>query len=163
MAAQAQKTTERRATYLGLIGLFWTLFAASSLSGRQQNAANLRPLDLTLLGLASYRMGRLAAYDKVTEPLREPFTEVQPDQTGAGETVVPQGAGVRRAIGELIACPTCTATWAAALFVYGLDIAPRPTRTLLAILGASGAAEMFDMSVEALNWISQAARKQAGS
>jgi hypothetical protein len=164
MPSDTHTSQEKRATYLTLIGLFLGLFAAFSTRERQTgDDLELRPLDLTLLGLATYRAGRLAAYDKVTEPLREPFTETQPDDSGAGQTVVAQGTGVRRALGELVSCPTCVGTWVAAGLVYGLRIAPGPTRLFLGIMGATGLAELLDGASEALSWTGRAARKRAGS
>ena len=162
--ADKRERTERRATYLTLIGLFLSLVALFSRRERRQGTeVDLGPFDLALLGLATYRAGRLAAYDQVAAPLREPVTETKPDESGAGQTVAAQGTGARQALGELVSCPTCVGTWAAAFLVYGLRIAPRPTRVLLAILGATGVAELLDAASEALAWTARAARKQAGS
>jgi hypothetical protein len=47
--------------------------------------------------------------------------------------------------------------------VYGLRIAPGPTRVFLAIMGATGLAELLDGASEALSWTGQAARNQVGS
>jgi hypothetical protein len=162
--ADERRNVQQRATYLTLIGLFLSLVALFSTRERgRDDELELRPLDLTLLGLATFRAGRLAAYDQVTEPLRQPFTETKEDESGAGETVEARGTGARKALGELMTCPTCIGTWAAAALVYGLRIAPRPTRVLLTILGVTGIAELLDASTEALSWSGQAARKQAGS
>lgn len=158
------KALEQRVAYLTLTGLFLSLFAAFSLhKQRKGEALPLRPFDLALLGFATYRLGRLAAYDKVTEPLRRPFTETKPDPTGAGKTVVPKGAGARRALGELISCPICAGTWISATLVYGLGLIPNPTRIFLAIMSTIGLAELLNAATEALQWTGQAERKQAGS
>jgi hypothetical protein len=155
---------EERATYLTLIGLFLSLFTAFLLRGKQTHKhLKLRPFDLALLGIATYRLGRLAAFDKVTEPLRRPFTATKPDPSGAGETVVPRGFGVRRALGELISCPICAGTWIAALLVYGLGFAPRATRAFLAIMSSIGIAELLNAATEALQWTGEAERKEVGS
>ncbi len=158
---QSQQIQER-ATYVTLMGLFLGLFGAfaSRVRGKDR-PLDLRPLDVTLLGLSTYRAGRLAAYDRVTEPLRDPFTATQPDEYGAGENVVAEGVGTRKAIGELVSCPTCVGTWVAAGLVYGLQVAPGPTRVLLAILGATGLAELLNGASEALTWTGKAARKQS--
>jgi hypothetical protein len=157
------RSAQERATYLTLTGLFLTLFTAfSSLFRKRLEAFEMRPFDFALLGLAVFRAGRLASFDKVAEPLRQPFTKVEPDETGAGENVVPEGTGAKRAIGELLSCPICTGTWIAALLTYALYLAPGPTRILLTILGASGAAELLNASTEALTWTGQAARKGVG-
>lgn len=162
MAENQADAQKERATYVSLMGLFAALFAAFSLSERNEKPLELTPLDLTLLSLATYRGGRLIAYDKVTEPLRSAFASTEPDGSGAGEAVNPKGSGARKALGELISCPTCAGTWLAAGFVYGLRLAPRPTRVMLAILSATGAAEVIDWTVEALTWAGREARDETG-
>jgi hypothetical protein len=152
---------QRRATYLGLVGLFLGTFGAFSLS-RPSRSFELKPLDLVMLGLATFRLGRLAAYDSVVRPLREPFTETVPDPTGAGDTTEPEGSGARRAIGELLSCPTCAGTWLAAGQVYALHLAPGPARLLIAIMASVGVAELLGAAVEALGWSGQVARQEAG-
>jgi hypothetical protein len=162
MTTNQRGQQEQRATYLSLMGLFTTLFTTFALSQRKEQPLEITPMDLALLSLATYRGGRLIAYDKVTEPLRSAFASTEPDESGAGETVTPKGTGARRALGELISCPTCAGTWLAAGFVYGLKLAPRPTRIMLAILSANGAAELLDSTVEALTWSGRAARDETG-
>lgn len=159
---QDQQKRQERAAYVTLIGIFLGLFAAFSKREQGQNMPlKLTGLDLTMLGLTSFRTGRLAAYDLVTEPLRQPFTEIQPDSYGSSETTVAEGSGVKKAFGSLIACPTCTGTWIAAFLVYGLRVAPGPTRLFLAFMSAAGLAEILDSANEALFWAGRAERKEA--
>lgn len=154
---------EERATYLGLTGLFLSLLTLFSIRRWQrQETGALRPFDFVLLSFATYRMGRLAAYDKVMEPIRRPFTQTTPDSSGAGKTVVPRGTGARRALGGLFSCPICTGTWIAAGLVYGLELAPGPTRLLLSIMSAIGAGELLNAATEALEWTGQAERIEVG-
>jgi Protein of unknown function (DUF1360) len=156
--------TARRTTYAGLNGLFLALLAAFAHRQRnQRDNMELRPFDLALLGLATLRLGRLVAYDKVFETWRLPVAETQPDESGAGDTVVPKGHGFQRALGELISCPICAGTWIAAVLVYGLRIAPHFTRALLAIMSAVGIAELLNGAVEVMEWNARAAREQVGS
>jgi len=151
-----------RATYVGLIGLFLSLFGLFAGPIRKRgHETPIRPFDVALLSFATYRAGRLAAYDRVSEPLRAPVTETEEDEYGAGENVVAQGEGVRKAFGELISCPTCFGTWVAAGLVYGMQIAPGPTRLAATMIGVAGAAEVIDSAVEALTWSGQAARKRS--
>lgn len=146
----------KRATYLALMGGFAGLFAATARrSGRGGRELELGALDITLLGLATYRTGRVIAFDQVTEPLRAPFTR----ETDGG--VEPEGSGVRAAVGELLSCPTCIATWIGAGLVLGLRLAPAPTRTYLAFMSASGLAEMLDYATEALDSSQSAAQARA--
>lgn len=119
-------------------------------------------LDLTMLALSAYRLGRLIAYDVVMEPLRRPFTRTVPDATGAGDTVEARGSGARKAIGQLISCPICAGTWVAALLVYGLYAFPGPARVFLAMTAAIGAAELLNSLTEILCWSGQYARELTG-
>ncbi len=164
MANESKMDAQRRATYTALSSLFWLIFAVfCRLSGRKGQEFELHTLDFVQLVFASLRLGRLVAYDKVAEPYRAPFTETVRDQTGAGCTVTPKGEGAQQAIGELICCPICSGTWIAAGLVYGLTVAPGPTRVILAIMSSIGAAEVANAGLEALQWTGQAARVRAGS
>ncbi len=97
--------TQKRATYISLMGVFASIFAITSREARRQYATRgIAPLDLALVGLATYRTGRLVVFDKVAEPLRAPFTETEDG------SVQPKGKGAQAALGELFSCPTCIAT-----------------------------------------------------
>ena len=149
-----------QASYAALIGTFGTVFTLFSLwKGRD---FRLERFDFVLLALSAFRMGRLMSYDLVFRPIREPVTETVPNPDGNGERVVPEGTGLRHAVGDLVSCPTCSGTWAAAGLVYALRIFPGPARAFMAIMAAAGAAELLDGAYEMLNWSGNAARKQAG-
>lgn len=122
----------------------------------------LSPFDLALLGFATFRLGRMVAWDRVTEPLRYPFARTVPDGTGAGESVEPRGEGARQALGQLISCPICSGTWIAAGLVYFLYAWPGPAHVFLAILAAVGAAELLNSFTEATCWVGQYARTLTG-
>src|SRR3954466_8483625 len=100
---------EGTATKLTLISLFLGILGTFSFKGmRRAEDVELKPFDLLVLGLSSYRIGKMIAYERIGEPLRDPFTETTSDFTGVGETVVAaEGVGARRAIGELVSCPIC--------------------------------------------------------
>lgn len=166
MSSNTRTTVERRATYVTLTGIFLSLFAAFSLRERQKGAwDNVRPFDLVLLGLATFRLGRMVAYDKVIETFRLPFTETTPDPSGMGKTVSPRNgeSGVVRALGELLSCPICAGTWIAAALTYALSLAPRPTRAFLTIMSAVGMAELLNSATEALSWTGRAAREESST
>ena len=104
-------------------------------SKKKHEYVSLRPFDLGLLALATYRTSRLVAYDKVASTYREPFTETRRHPSGAGLTTVPKRSGARRVLGELITGPVCNGTWIAALLVYELRIAePLDQRIPVALL-----------------------------
>lgn len=154
-------TPETRAAKLTLISLFVGVLAtfAGRVVKREQDVT-LKPFDLLMLGLSSFRIGRMIAFEGVGAPLREPFTDTQPDGSGAGQTVVASGTGIRRVLGELVSCPICLGTWVAAALVYGLQLSPRPTRLLMAVMSTTGVAELVYSITEALDWTARAARRQ---
>jgi hypothetical protein len=155
---------QERTTYMTLVGLFLALFGAFAIRERDQKRAfTLDPRDLLLFGLATYRAGRVVAYDRVSEPFRAPVTETVPDEYEAGENVVAEGVGAQKAIGELVSCPTCVGTWVAAGLVYGYRLAPGPTRLFAAMLAVSGLAEQLSALNEALSWSAQVARKHSAA
>ena len=146
--------------FLVLLGGFiaWKLSTGESLDRFQ-----LSTVDLVLLGFATLRLGRLIAYDLITEPIRLPFARTVPDETGAGDSVEPKGSGIQRALGQLLSCPICSGTWAGAILVYGLYAWPGPTRVVITILGVVGIAEVLNSLIEALSWSGQQSRTQAGA
>jgi uncharacterized protein DUF1360 len=164
MPADERERWENRATRLTLTSIFMGIMALfSARISRRGEGLVVRPFDLVLLALSTYRTGRLVAFERIAAPIREPFTETRPDDSGAGEVVVARGRGARRVLGELLSCPVCVGTWVAAGLVYGTHLAPRPTRVFLTVMGTAGAAELLNCSAEALGWSGRAARKDAGS
>jgi hypothetical protein len=92
--------------------------------------------DLLLAGVATHKLSRLIAKDRVTAPLRAPFTEFE-GKGGPGEVEEkPRGGGLRRAIGELLVCPFCMGQWVATGILAGLTVAPRATRFVCSIFAA---------------------------
>jgi hypothetical protein len=154
-------------TKLGLIFIFLGGLAAfigyMTLWGPGLAAFKVGWLELVLLTFATYRLGHLVAFDRVTEPVRKLFTDTVPDPTGAGETVEPKGEGFQQAIGELICCPICSGTWIAALLVYGLYLWPDPMRVFLTMTAAIGGAEILNSAGEALSWTGQHQRTLSGA
>jgi hypothetical protein len=147
------------AVFMGAFGLFigWMIW------GPGMDAFQLSWMDLVLLSLATYRMGHLISYDRVMEPLRSLFTETVPDSTGAGDSVEPKGTGFQNAIGQLLCCPICSGTWAAAGLVYALYTFPAPARVFITILAAVGAAEILNAAGELFSWGGQYARTMSGA
>ena len=84
--------------------------------------------DVVLAGVATHKLSRLLAKDKVTSFLRAPFTEYQ-RPGGPGEVEEkPRGSGLRYATGELLVCPYCIGLWVATAYGLGHVAAPRATR-----------------------------------
>src|SRR4051812_15637103 len=101
--------------------------------------------DLGLLAVATFKLSRLVAKDRVTSALRAPFTRFQGD-AGHGEVdEAARGGGLRRAIGELLVCDYCLAQWVAAGFVASHALAPRPTRTVAALFTVYAGADALQL------------------
>ncbi len=150
---------EGRLLKLTFVGTF--LSATVLASGRRPVLPS--PTELAMLGLASHRIGRMLAFERVGEPFRAPFTATVPDESGADATVVARGRGVRWVLGELISCPTCVATWASLALAIGQRFLPAPTRVLVGVLAAAGVAEVVNGISEQLEWSARAARVNSAS
>jgi hypothetical protein len=122
-----------------------------------------QPWTLVLVGLAAFRGGRALAYNFIFSWLRAPFTRVVPDSSGAGDSIQASGEGLRRALGELVACPICAGTWVA-LVLTGCILLVYPFGMALTfVLAAAGAAEILNGWSGRDEWQARAAREQAGS
>jgi hypothetical protein len=94
------------------------------------------PLDLAVLGLATFKAARTVSSDEVTSFLREPFVEGKAHE--GGEDPVETG-DLRQAIGELVTCSRCIGTWVAAGLGVSQVLSPRFGRLLTWTLAAAGA------------------------
>jgi Protein of unknown function (DUF1360) len=116
------------AGYAALSGTLAAAFAAGLV--RAPLPERIPAQDIVLAGVATHKLSRLIAKDKVTSFVRAPFTEFQ-EPSGKGEIEEkPRGRGLRLATGELLVCPYCVAQWIAAGFAVGYVRAPRLTRLL---------------------------------
>lgn len=168
MTQRSSRSVRREyAAKLVLVAVFLVGFALFTgwmmLYGPGLDLFQLSAMELTLLALSTYRLGRLIAYDRVMEPFRQFFTSTEADSTGAGEAVNPKGEGFQQAIGQLICCPICAGTWVAALLTYSLYLFPGPARLFMTMTAAIGIAEILGALTEALSWSGQYARTMSGS
>jgi Protein of unknown function (DUF1360) len=121
--------------------------AAARATGRELERPGIP--DVILHGLATQKVSRLIAKDKVTSVLRAPFTRFQ-DTAGHGELEeAPRGEGLRYAIGELLVCPYCMAQWVAGGLAVGHVFAPRTTRLLSAMWAAQAIADGVQLAYSA--------------
>ena len=95
--------------------------------------------DLGRLSLATYKLGRLIARDRVAAFVRAPVTEGEEDGRER-----PKPEGLERVLGELVTCPTCVGMWAAAGLSYGLVLFPRQTRFVTTMLGAQAVSDFLN-------------------
>lgn len=143
---------------VGILAIGWLV----QRSGSNMNLSDLSLVDLTLIALATFRLSRMIAFDRIMDPLRTPFTKVVNDNSGEGKTIAPRGTGVRQAIGQLLSCPTCIGTWVAAILVFFMLIVPDGTRVFLYVIAAVGLAEIFNSLTEALCWAGRSGRTMSG-
>ena len=111
--------------------------------------AELTTKDILLTGVATHKLARLIAKDKVTSFVRAPFTRYQ-EHTGYGEVAEEaRGEGLRLATGELLVCPYCLAQWIAGAFTVGHVTAPRLTRLLTSMWTAHALADAAQLAYSA--------------
>jgi hypothetical protein len=125
------------ASYAAFAGLFNGAMAAGLLAAKRSGhelPERIDGRDLVLTGVATHKLSRLVAKDKVTSFARAPFTEFQEPGGPAEFEERPRGSGLRRAVGELISCPYCVGLWISAGFNLGLVAAPRTTRFVASIM-----------------------------
>ncbi|WP_159941688.1 MULTISPECIES: DUF1360 domain-containing protein [unclassified Nocardiopsis] len=129
--------------YLALVGA--GLLAARA-SRRDGASANVGPWDLALMALTTHKLSRTLAKDAVTSPLRALFTRYQGVSAPAELAEEVRGRGGRRAIGELITCPFCTAQWVATAYAFGLVFAPRVTRGAGAVFSSVAVSDWLQLA-----------------
>jgi hypothetical protein len=105
------------------------------------------PLDLIVLGAATFKASRTITRDEVTSFLREPFVEGEAHE--GGEEPVETG-DLRQAVGELVTCSRCVGTWVAAGLASTQILAPRFGRMLTWSLAAAGVNDFLQAGFAAL-------------
>jgi hypothetical protein len=138
--------------YLSFMSLFGALVgSALALAKRQGRELPERvPAgELLLVGTASHKLARLLSKDKVTSPLRAPFTELEGRGGPAEFEERSRGSGVRKAIGELLICPFCLGLWVIAGFSVGLLFAPRVTRFAASLFAALTISDFLQIAYKA--------------
>jgi len=116
--------------YAAMMTLFVGSFATLVIAARHSRVLPERIDlgDVLLLGAATHKLTRIVSRERVTIPLRAPFTHYE-GSDGAGQVKEqPRGPGLRRAIGSLLVCQYCAGPWVAGLLTAGLVYAPRVAR-----------------------------------
>jgi hypothetical protein len=134
------------------IAVFNGAFAAALLLARRQGRElpeRIGAADLATIGVASHKLSRLVGKDKVTAPLRAPFTELEGSAGPAEYAERARGSGARRAIGELLVCPYCLGLWVVTTFAIGLLFAPRLTRFVAAVFTALAISDFLQIAYKA--------------
>jgi hypothetical protein len=113
------------------------------------------PGDVVLLGLSVFRLSRLVTKDKVLQSLRRPFVEAETPGASGEVNSRPRGAGVRRAVGELLSCPFCASIWLATALATGFALVPRATRLLWATLASVAVSDAAQHAYSAMQRASE--------
>jgi hypothetical protein len=139
------------AGYSLLSTVFATAFVSGLAAAWRRNGPPPRPTvwDVATIGLATQKLARLIAKDRVTSFIRAPFVRyVEP--AGHGELdEEPRGTGLRLATGELLVCPYCLGQWIAGAFAVGLVGAPALTRLIAALYSAETVADFLQLAYRA--------------
>jgi hypothetical protein len=138
--------------YLLFISVFGSLVSGALAIARHQERelpGKIEPGELLLVGTAAHKLSRVVAKDKVTSPLRAPFTELEGKGGPAELEESSRGSGLRKAIGELLTCPYCLDLWAVTGFSVGLLFAPRVTRFVASLFAALTVSDFFQIAYKA--------------
>lgn len=121
-----------------LDGIFLLLFAAImfALYELGRIPSGISTLDLLLLGLATARLADIISTDEVMEWLRSPFITMESEEIAGREVQVREGRGrgVRKVVGDLLACPWCVGVWVAAGLTYLYFLFPAVTWMFILLL-----------------------------
>jgi len=117
------------APYAALSAAFWVGMLAAARRGRERLGEPTSAVDLVALGLASAKIGRTVAEDRVTVFLRRPVAD-------GPAALQPRGDGAVRVLGELVTCAHCVSLWAAGGLAVAQLSAPRETRLVTRVLAA---------------------------
>ena len=139
------------AEYAFMLAFFVTSAAALTGIAVESDRLPKRPslLDLALLGVATHKLSRIIAKDRITSILRAPFVSYI-RSAGHGEVEEePRGRGIQRGIGQLISCPYCMAPWCATALAFGFIFAPRVARFFAGVLVTVAASDFLHRAYSA--------------
>ena len=143
------QTHAPHSAYAAIMGTFVAGLGGAGLLAKAlgRDAEEHRPIDLVMIGLATFKAARTISRDEVTSFIREPFVEEEASE--GGEEPVQTG-DLRQAIGELVTCSRCIGTWVAAGLTTTQVIAPRFGRLLTWTLAAAGTNDFLQAGFAAL-------------
>jgi hypothetical protein len=130
--------------YAAIMGTFVAGLAGAGVLARAlgREAPDFRPVDLAVLGTATFKAARTISRDQVGSFIREPFVEGEDDPVETGD--------LRQAIGELVTCSRCVGTWVAAGLTTTQVVAPHFGRLLTWSLAAAGVNDFLQAGFVAL-------------
>ena len=137
--AEKQECDEQLlAEYAATLAFYIASVAVLTAVAREQRRFPKRfgVFDVALLGVATHKLSRLLAKDRITGIIRAPFVSYI-RSAGAGEVEEePRGRGIQRGIGTLVSCPYCMGPWSATVLAFGFLFAPGITRFFAGILSS---------------------------
>jgi hypothetical protein len=126
------RTPTKPIDYAALSAGYGALLGALVVATRDGGSDPVRPIELPVLGLATFALSKLVAKEKVETWMREPFLEERPDGQRR-----PKGRRLRYAVGELVSCTRCIGSWSA-LGLVGLRLLrPREAGVVLPVLASA--------------------------
>jgi hypothetical protein len=141
--------------HAALVGAFHGLVATIAVVHRRSGRPlpeRLPPGDLALLSVATYKLSRLIAKDRITGFFRAPFTRYKgPSERPSEVSEEPRGDGLRRAIGELLVCPYCLAQWVGTALLGIYLVRPRLARTVAALFTVVAGSDLLQQAWIALD------------
>jgi Protein of unknown function (DUF1360) len=122
--------------HAALVGVYNGSLTAFALSQRRSGRGlpdRFPPGDLLMLSVATYKLSRLIAKDRIMGFARAPFTRLQGESERPGEVnEQPRGKGLQHAVGELLVCPFCLGQWVGTGLLVTYLRQPRLARTVAA-------------------------------
>jgi uncharacterized protein DUF1360 len=145
----ATETRAPHGAYAAIMGTFLAGLGGAGLLAKLlgRDPEEHRPVDLVVLGVATFKAARTISNDEVTSFLRDPF--VQGEAHEGGEDPLATG-DLRQAIGELVTCSRCIGTWVAGGLTATQVIMPRFGRLVTWTLAAAGANDFLQAGFAAL-------------
>ena len=138
----------------GVLGVI----AWSSSRGRLPRRVSAR--DTLLIGVATHKLARLIAKERVTQTIRAPFTEEKPVGLSPSKRVeVARGSGMRKAVGQLLTCPYCLAPWIAGGLLAAFTVSPPAARLVASLFSAVAVSDVATHAYQTLMKV----ERQAGS
>jgi hypothetical protein len=124
-------------------------FLAAGRRGTYSLPEEISLKDLALVGVATHKLSRIVAKDKVTSFARAPFRRYEGRGGPAEMSEETRGTGLRAAFGEFIGCPYCLALWISTALTGGLVLAPRETRFLTAAFTGVAISDFMQIAYKA--------------
>jgi hypothetical protein len=121
-------------------------FLAGARRGAYELPEDTSLKDLALVGVATHKLSRVIAKDKVTSFARAPFRRYEGRGGPAELSEETRGEGVRAALGEFIGCPYCLALWISGGLSVGMALAPRETRFVSSVFAGLAISDFLQLA-----------------